>query len=473
MMIKNYSFRHLVLDQSCPSNLALGTKGIFLYEQEASNWLDKTKKVTEKWKCIFSNPNPILTEKDNKGQLTIEEGNFSAINYVNSNLIYAGTTNGEIFMLKKINDKWTTTNITPELKNGNKIKFWLYSDNPVPINDIATFPENDHEIAIVFGGISKEEIAMVWRCQISDNGVATWNHISGYGENPLDPPTLPKTPVNTIVIDPANPKTIYIGTDIGVFRTKDEGKSWHKFGKRLPNCSVLDMRLFMYKNDGQTPFRLLRAVTHGRGMWEVELDKRTNKNDVDLYIRDHIMDTGRFTPSSSGSQISPFQDPLRNIIYDDKANLTFEGFNCLYWWMCADIKVDTPFYQIDIDEVDYAKFEYRLRSMNLKKGYKNRIYVQVHNRGIKDAGDPHSRNLDVMIKLFYAKALNNNKDEKSISKGPNLPDIPGNFWKNYDDSGLWKQIDPTKLLPECLPDNKFKTLTNVEPTGCMLGMGYT
>jgi hypothetical protein len=48
--------------------------------------------------------------------------------------------------------------------------------------------------------------------------------------------------------------------------------------------------------------------------------------------------------------------------------------------MCADIKVDTPFYQIDIDDVDYAKFENRLRSMNFKKGCKNRIYVQVHNR---------------------------------------------------------------------------------------------
>ena len=303
---------------------------------------------------------------------------------------------------------------------------------------------------------------MVWRCQISDNGEVRWNHISGYGENHLDLPTLPIIPVNAIVIEPTNPKTIYIGTDIGVFRTIDDGKSWHKFGKRLPNCAVLDMRLFMYKNIEQTPFRLLRVVTHGRGIWEVELDRRTNKNDVDLFIRDHIMDTGRLTPSSSGSQKSPFQDPLRNIKYDDKANLTFEGYDYLYWWMCADIKIDTPFYQIDIDEVDYAKFEYRISSRNLKKGCTNRIYVQIHNRGIKDAGDPQNKNLDVVIKLFYAMALN--KDEKSVSKGPNLPDIPGNFWKNCDDLGLWKQVGPTKFLPEQLSDNKFKTLTNIEPT---------
>ena len=54
--------------------------------------------------------------------------------------------------------------------------------------------------------------------------------------------------------------------------------------------------------------------------------------------------------------------------------------------MCADIKVDPPFYQIDdMDEVDYVKFENRIRNRNLIAGTKNRIYVQVHNRGIKDA----------------------------------------------------------------------------------------
>jgi photosystem II stability/assembly factor-like uncharacterized protein len=443
-----------VLDQTCSSNLALGTRGIFLYKQEESNRRVETKSIEDKWENIFWIADPTLLEGGRKF-LKLAEGHISAINYVNSNLIYAGTTKGEIFLIKKVNNNWTTIKINPEIKNGNSINFWPNSDNPMPINDIATFPENNTVIVVAFGGISKAKIAMLWRGQISDNGLIEWSHISGNSGNTSDPPTLPTIPVNTIVIEPNHPKTMYIGTDIGVFRTKDEGKSWDKFGKRLPNCSVLDMRLLLYKNE-QTPFRLLRAVTHGRGLWEVELDKRTNKHDVDLYVRDHIMDTGRFVPSSSGNEKSPFQDPLRNIVYNDKANLTFEEFDYLFWWMCADIKVDTPFYQIDIDEVDYVKFEYRIRSMNLKEGCKNRVYVQVHNRGIKDAGD-------VTIKLLWAKVLNSGSEDKSRSKEPNLPDIPQNFWNDSADLGLWKQIG-IKFLPEPLPDQKIKTLTNAEPT---------
>jgi len=462
-----------VLDQSCSSNLALGTRGIFLYEQEESNWLDETKKIADKWKNIFVNPDSSLPKESHS--LKLDEGLFSAINYVNSNLIYAGTTAGKIFLIKKINNIWTTIKINPESKNGGSFKFWPTSDNPnsMPVNDIATFPENNNVIVVAFGGISKAKIAMVWRGQISDNGIVEWSHISGNSGNTSDAPTLPIIPVNTIVIEPNNPnnpnnpKTIYIGTDIGVFRTKDGGKSWEPFGKGLPNCSVLDMRLLSYKNE-QSPCRLLRAVTHGRGLWEVELDKRINKHAVDLYVRDHIMDTGRFIPSSSGTQKSPYQDPLRNITYNDKANLTFEGLDYLFWWMCADIKVDTPFYQIDIDEVDYVKFEYRIRNMNLKEGSTNRIYVQVHNRGIKDAGDPNNKGSNVMIKLLYAKVLDSDSDDKSRSKWPNLPNIPENFWKEFlndsADLGLWKQIGKIKFLPEALPDKKIKTLTNVEPT---------
>jgi photosystem II stability/assembly factor-like uncharacterized protein len=453
---KGYSlfFPPFVLDQSCPSNLALGTRAIFLYEQVESNWLDETKAIKHKWKNIFLNPNPASHEGD-PNSLMVDEEQFSAINYVSSNLIYTGTTTGEIFLLKKIGHDWITMKISPN----NPIEFWPNSKH-MHVNDIATFPKNDNAVVVVFGGVSEAKIAMLWRGQISANGITEWTHVSGYAENPLNPPTLPVIPVNTIVIDPDDQRTMYIGTDIGVFRSKDEGKSWYKFGKGLPNCSVLDMRIFLYKN-GQSPFRLLRAATHGRGIWEVELDKRISKHAVDLYVRDHIMDTGRFVPSSSGSEKSPFEDRLRNITYNDKANLKFEGFDYLFWWMCADIKVDTPFYQIRIDEVDYVKFEYRIKSRNLKAGCTNRIYVQVHNRGIKDAGV-------VMIKLFYAKVLNNDSNDISRSKTPNLPDLPENFWSEFKndsaDLGLWKQIGKTKFLPESLPDNKVKTLTNVEPT---------
>ena len=266
-------------------------------------------------------------------------------------------------------------------------------------------------------------------------------------------------------MESTNPKTIYVGTDIGVFVTRDAGESWAEFGNRLPNCSVLDMRIFQHE-DGPNSMRILRAVTHGRGMWEVELDKRSNKNDVDLYVRDHIMDTGRFIPSLSGVMKSSFEDPLRNIKFlDEDGNLEFDGYDQLFWWMCADIKVDPPYYQMEIDAVDYVKFEYRIRNKNLKGGkegerIKNRIYVQIHNRGIKNAGEKGDK---VTIMLLYASVINSPNDDLTAPFVPKLPDIPRNFWAQFSNNcvneGAWKQIGEVKLLPE-----KPKTLTNVEPT---------
>ena len=214
-------------------------------------------------------------------------------------------------------------------------------------------------------------------------------------------------------------------------------------------------------NDDHNSIRLLRAVTHGRGMWEVELDKRTNKNEVDLYVRDHIMDTGRFTPSSSGVMTTPFEDPLRNIKYDDMNNLKFDNYDKLHWWMCADIKVDPPFYQMESEDVDYVKFEYRIKAKKPKRNRENRIYVQIHNRGIKSVGNqPEDR---VSIKLLYANVVNSPDEGITTPFIPKLPDIPQDFWDEFSnesaDLGSWKQIGKIKYLPE-----GPKTLTNVEPT---------
>jgi hypothetical protein len=251
---------------------------------------------------------------------------------------------------------------------------------------------------------------------------------------------LPNTPVNAIAIEPKKPETIYVGTDVGVFRTINNGESWTKFGKGLPTCAVFDLRL-------HEPTRLLRAVTHGRGMWELKLDGKTTP-EVDLYVRDHLMDTGRFSPSSSGVTAA-FDDLFQNVKLGQK----------LFWWMCADIKVDPPFYQMDIDEVDYVKFENRLRHRDIKRGHLNRIYLQVHNRGIKPAGLlPADK---VTIKLLYANVLNSATEPP---EPPRFPALAPDFWTSFYSDGsysssTWKQIGESKKLPW-----GPKTLTHTEPT---------
>jgi photosystem II stability/assembly factor-like uncharacterized protein len=387
------------LDQQNPKNAALGTYKFYLDDNQGKNG----------WKVNV----PRLRD-------LIDKDFISAINYVNSNLIYVGTTGGKIIQL---------------INKGTWIAKTIH-DTSLPamyVWDIAAYPGRDDVIFIVMGGFLKEPRPRIWRGEVPEDGVAGWTDISGKGNN-----MLPDIPINAIAIEPKKPETMYIGTDIGVFRTTNGGESWAKFGRRLPRSPVFDMRLHY-------PTRLLRAATHGRGLWELKLDERKTP-DIDLYVRDHHMDTGRSTSSSTQSLSGvtiPFEDPLQHLKLGQK----------LFWYMCSDIKIDPPFYQMDIDEVDYVKFECRIEDRDIRPGQTNRIYVQVHNRGIKavEIGKP------ALIKVLYSNAMQGENDTIKF------PDLPHDFWEKFphdsSDTTSWKPIGEAKQLPFGV-----KTLTNTEPT---------
>ncbi|HEX3085310.1 MAG TPA: Calx-beta domain-containing protein, partial [Pyrinomonadaceae bacterium] len=84
---------------------------------------------------------------------------------------------------------------------------------------------------------------------------ATWQ-ASGNG--------IPSVPINAFAIDPLNSNNLYAGTDIGVYFSSDAGATWSPFGTSLPKVSVFDLQI-------QPTSRILRAGTHGRGIWETAL----------------------------------------------------------------------------------------------------------------------------------------------------------------------------------------------------------
>ena len=87
----------------------------------------------------------------------------------------------------------------------------------------------------------------------------TWQPFGVGGAN-----RLPNVPVQVVKFDPADTadQTIYVGTDIGVYRTTDRGANWERFGVGFPFVRVTD--LFIARNGS-----LLRAATYGRGAWEI------------------------------------------------------------------------------------------------------------------------------------------------------------------------------------------------------------
>ena len=70
---------------------------------------------------------------------------------------------------------------------------------------------------------------------------------------------IPDVPVNAVLIDPTASNVLYLGTDVGIFRSTDGGASWQVFMDGHPNVAVFD--LVANANTGT-----ILSFTHGRSV---------------------------------------------------------------------------------------------------------------------------------------------------------------------------------------------------------------
>jgi photosystem II stability/assembly factor-like uncharacterized protein len=96
----------------------------------------------------------------------------------------------------------------------------------------------------------------VWR---SADAGATWTGIDGSGLT-----GIPDIPVHSIVVDPANTSRLYVGTDLGVFVSRDGGGTWAVENTGFANVITESLSV---GNVVGTPH--IFAFTHGRGAWRV------------------------------------------------------------------------------------------------------------------------------------------------------------------------------------------------------------
>jgi hypothetical protein len=160
---------------------------------------------------------------------------------------YIGFYNGEIF---------TTTNLTTATPPAT----WSPiggSAKGLPNRVVTSFaidPGND-QIAYVtfsgFGTLSGDPGSHVFK---TTNAGATWTSING---------ALPNLPVNAIAIENGPPQTLWLATDVGVYkRLAADGNDWARFGTGLPNVSVNALAIDEARGR-------IYAGTHGRGAWVI------------------------------------------------------------------------------------------------------------------------------------------------------------------------------------------------------------
>lgn len=149
----------------------------------------------------------------------------------NKNVIYTGSQQGRAMV--SANGGRTWSDVTSGLPNRS-------------ITRIAVDPANPASAFLAVSGFGSSHVF-----KTTDTG-ATWVDIS-FG--------LPDIPANALLLDPIEPDTLYLGTDIGVFRSTSRGNLWSSFNQGMPPVVISE---FSAHASG-----LIQAATYGRGTYEL------------------------------------------------------------------------------------------------------------------------------------------------------------------------------------------------------------
>ena len=161
-------------------------------------------------------------------------------------LIYVGTDDGRVWVTKDGGKKWE------EIVAGLPFQKW-----------VSRLVASQYAVGTVYlaqNGKRDDDFApYVWKS--TDYG-KTWVDISK---------GIPLGPVNVIREDPVDRNILYVGTDIGVYVSKDGGQTWNVLGGNLPSAYVHD--LIIHPRDN-----IIVVATHGRGMWALDANPVNEKD---------------------------------------------------------------------------------------------------------------------------------------------------------------------------------------------------
>lgn len=283
-------------------------------------------------------------------------GRIKSLAFASASRLYAGTMAGGVYRFDRSGGSWGAPTRLDTMGGANALAL----DGVVTSIAVDPADATDSAVYITFGGSG--DYRHVWRFDGTQ-----WEQRSGPAA--ASPSALLDVQHNTIAVDPAQPQHLYAGADIGVWHSTDGGQSWAVMSDGLPDAAVLDLKV----HPGR---RLLRAATHGRGVFEWTLDPAP-KAGIELYIRDTQLDQGRFTTANF------LPDPTR-------------PGETVRHWAGPDIKLDTPdtdgSYQFPLTgAIDFHAFvdtlsdDSRNVATHETANIATRVYVQVHNRGVTPA----------------------------------------------------------------------------------------
>lgn len=210
-----------------------------------TNRLYKTTNGASNWSAI----SPDLTDGPHSGNLTFGTITTISVSKLNSQIIFVGTDDGKAWVTQDAGANWT--DISAGVPNR-----W--------VTKILASKENSNTVYLTLSGYRfGENIGHVYK-SIDFGG--TWVDIST---------SLPDIPVNDIEQDSFG--NLFIGTDVGVLASKNEGVNWNVLGENMPSVVVSD--LFIHEGS-----QFLFAATFGRSSYKIDISGNILASNENLFV---------------------------------------------------------------------------------------------------------------------------------------------------------------------------------------------
>jgi hypothetical protein len=230
-----------IIDPTNPANLYLGTHRIYRTTNRAVSWTPIS---------------PDLTNGPPSGNLVYGTITTIASAHSDSNVVYVGTDDGNVWVTLDGGASWTRISDLLPVR-------W--------VTRVAVDPYDAMTAYVTLSGYRYDEyLPHVFRT--TDAG-SSWQSISS---------NLPDAPVNDIIVDPDFAGRLFVATDVGVFITDNLGNSWGYLGENLSNFPITDLVL-------HNPTRTLIAATFGRSMYSIDLTTITNTKYEIASVNDFVL----------------------------------------------------------------------------------------------------------------------------------------------------------------------------------------
>jgi photosystem II stability/assembly factor-like uncharacterized protein len=192
----------------------------------------------EHWERI--SPDLTAIHPERQGNISFATLSTLAESPLKFGLLYAGSDDGRLHVTRDGGQTWVA------IDGGLPQNKWISRVAPSRFMEGTVYVTQN-------GKTDNDFQAYVWR---SDDYGQTWQDIAGQ---------IPGGPVNVIAEDPRSADLLYVGTDLGVYLSRDRGQSWSVLGSGLPITFVHDLAIH--------PRDFIAVIaTHGRGMFTLDVN---------------------------------------------------------------------------------------------------------------------------------------------------------------------------------------------------------